>query len=87
MSSLLPPDCLGLLDAPYHLADAISLALRFLGFYELPLEDQPPKRIWFDGDAMKAHWDQVERNRKARTEGRAPEGPTESNAAADDLLI
>lgn len=87
MSALLPPDCDGLVDAPYHLADAISLGLRFLRFEELPIEDQPPKRIWFDTDAMKAHWDQVERNRKARMRGETPEGPSETNAAAEDMLV
>jgi hypothetical protein len=87
VSSLLPEGCESLLDAPYHVVDAILFAIRFLRFEELPLEDQPPKRIWLDVDKLKAHWDQVDHNRKARAEGRTPSGPTDTNAAADDMLI
>lgn len=63
------------------------LGLGFLSFDELPKDETPPRRIWLEGDLMKAHWAEVERARKAKYGGKdeAIDGPSERNAAMDDL--
>lgn len=90
MSSLLPDDVRGLADAPYGLQDAIVAALHFLRYEELPKEDQPPKKIWLDGEQLEAWWAEVERRRKAKygIDGEKEiDGPAEHNEAAKELLI
>jgi hypothetical protein len=88
VSALLPEGVRSLADAPYPVHDAIVAALHFLKYEELPKDEQPPKRIWFDGEAMQQWVANVERRRKEKYSGKdEPSGPTEENDAADDLLV
>lgn len=87
VSALLPEGMSSLADAPYPLHDAISAALHFLKYQELPEDEQPPKRIWFDGAAMKEWIAHVERLREAKMKGEKPTGKTESNDLAEDILV
>jgi hypothetical protein len=89
VSALLPEGVHSLADAPYPLHDSIVGALHFLKFEELPKDEQPPKRIWFNNEAMRAWVADVERRRKEKYEtgGSEPSGPTDDNDAANDLLV
>lgn len=87
VSALLPEGVRSLADAPYTLHDAIVAALHFLKYEELPKDEQPPKRIWFDNDAMRDWIAHIERVREAKYKGEKPSGPTEENDAASDLLV
>lgn len=82
MSSLLPDGISHLGDAPYTLHQAITQALRILNYEEFPRDERPPKRIWFDGERLTAHWQRVEkaRDEKYGTKTDEPEGPSEDNA-------
>lgn len=89
MSSLLPEGC-SLGDAPYNLAEAIGLALRFLKFEELDAEDVPPTHIWFDGEKMSEHWAGVRRRQEEKygVKGQKEiEGDTSENEAVNSLII
>lgn len=76
-------------ELPHTHFDAIARALVFLGYEEkLDADEYPPKRIWLDGEAMKAHFEQVKKNRDAQMKG---EGSGEiddpvSNDAAKSLI-
>ncbi len=89
VSQLLPENT-SLLDAPFNLVDAIGTTLAFLSMEEWPLEDRPPRRIWFNEKAMKVHWERVKA--KMRSGGsddsfdRPIDGPYEENLAASDLI-
>lgn len=87
ISSLFPPGITRLTDLPFTIHNAISAALNFLGFSELEEKEQPPKRIWLDGEKMKTWWAEVKRVRKAEAEGHGDQGEMTKNALKDKLLI
>lgn len=66
ISSLFPPGITRLIDLPYTIHNAIISAIGFLSFEELPKDERPPRSIWMDGDALAAHWREVERAREAK---------------------
>lgn len=75
-------------DLPHTLFTAIRLGLSFLGFEELPEDEQPPKRIWLDGEKLADWFANVKKRRdeKYGESGRkAIEDPVE-NAAAKSLI-
>ena len=81
MSSLLPDGIEHFGDAPYTLHQAIATGLRILGYEELPKDERPLKRIWFDGDALTRHWEDVEAKREQRYGPPKPDPSTyEENA-------
>ena len=75
MSTLLPEGVDHLGDAPFTLHSAILMALRWLEFDQLPLDERPKKRIWLDGEAMESWWEHVEEIRKAKFKGETPVDP------------
>jgi hypothetical protein len=90
VSALLPKGCRSLVDAPYHLHDAIVHALHFLKWEELPPDERPDKRIWLDGEKLTAHFEAVDRMRKAKygiDGAKEVEGPVDTNEAAKDLIL
>lgn len=89
MSALLP-EGYSLGDAPWTLLEAIVFGLHFLGFEEYERDERPPKRIWFDTDALEEHWADVSRKRKEKfnLDGeKGIEGDVSHNAAADQLIV
>jgi hypothetical protein len=58
----------------------------FLSFGELPKDEQPPRRIWTNNEALAAHFEQVERNREARFKDKEIEGDVAENDAAKLLI-
>lgn len=82
---LLPPGIDSIRDAPYSLVEAIRLATLFLSFEELPAKEQPPRRIWLDGEALREWFDDVDRARQSEYGPKAIEDPVE-NLAAKDLI-
>lgn len=71
-------------ELPAVYFDAIRTTLIYLGFEEMPEDDQPPRRIWQDPVALKGHFDMLKRDRKARTEnGGNTEGPIEEPVQND----
>lgn len=95
MTLLMPTGITALTDLPYSVWEALRLALVFNSWVELPKDEQPPKSIWFDGKELKAWWKAVERRREAKFSGKGDsgdirdvpiDGPTERNAALDDLI-
>lgn len=87
ISSLLPPGITRLTECPYTISNSILAALGFLSFDELPEDERPPKRIWLDSKAMKAHWGEIKRLRKAKLDGHGDQGEMSKNALKDRLLI
>jgi hypothetical protein len=90
---LLPPWAHSIADAPYSLVSNISFALTVLRWREnLDDHEVPPKRIWLNGDALKAWFETVKSNRRREMRGEDPdrsqdiEDPVE-NAAARGLLV
>lgn len=63
--------------------DSIRVTLGFLSFEDLPEEDQPPRSIWLDMDALKAHFDEVKRRRKEGMSEEPIEDPVVNEAARD----
>lgn len=61
-------------------------ALVYLSFDELPKDERPPKRIWTDGEALKAWFDRVEQDRERKAQGKEIEDPVD-NAAAAGLIV
>lgn len=86
ISSLFPPGITRLIDLPFTIHNAISSALSFLSYEELPEDEQPPKRIWLDGKKMKAWWAEVKRLREAEMKGHGDQANMERNALTDRLL-
>lgn len=94
MSLLLPQGVTSLYDLPHSIFEAVRCGLVFTAWDELPNEERPPKSIWFDGSELKKHWKAVERMRNEKYGGKgdgvdirdqAIDGPTERNAAMDEL--
>lgn len=73
-------------DCPHTLFEAVRSALVFLSFEELPKDERPDKRIWLNAEALKAHFERVERDRDAKAQGKDIEDPV-NNAAADLLIV
>jgi hypothetical protein len=91
VSSLVPDGYFGVWDLPFPLLEAVNQSLYFLRFDEIQhVEDTPPKKIWFDADAMRAWWVMVEDRMRRRAKGEEVSaddtGDQEPNAAAADLL-
>lgn len=88
VSVLLPPGCTSFYDVPHQLFEAIQFGLTVVSWEELPKEERPPREIWLQPDKLTAHFEDVERQRKAKygSEDReAIEDPVENEAAK--LLI
>jgi len=88
VSELFPPGITDVRDLPYKAFEAIHTALIFLGFGELPEEEQPPRRIWLDSDLLDDWFTEVKRKRKEERDGSGP-GPIEDpvrNDAARSLI-
>jgi hypothetical protein len=92
MDLLLPDGVESLYDMPHNIMDAITLALHFLSFAELPSEEQPPRAIWLDAEELSKWWKAVKRKRR-REAGldeddidKDIDGPVSRNAAMDDLI-
>jgi hypothetical protein len=67
VSSLLPPGVKSMYDAPHVFVVAVTRALQFLKFEELPEEERPPKWMWLDNERMTRWWDEVRLNRRSKT--------------------
>jgi hypothetical protein len=86
--SQLLPEGYSLKDVPHGLFDAIRQGLVFIGFQDLPEDEQPKKRIWHDGDALEEHFRAVRKRRQQMTDPRASgpiDDPVDNDAAR--LLI
>lgn len=87
VSSLLPPGVKSLYNAPHLFVEAVRMALFFLSFEEYPKEERPPKKIWLDADKMQAWWEQVEINRRSKTDGGGDFQSMPQNALLKDLFV
>jgi hypothetical protein len=87
VQSLFPPGITDLRELPGGYFDAITMALSFLSFEELPSEDRPPRRIWLSHEKLKAHFDAVKarQKEKADPDNEPIEDPVD-NPAARDLI-
>lgn len=88
ISSLFPKGITRLVDLPHTIHSAIRTALFYLGFEKLPKDEQPPRRIWLNAEAMEEWWRGVEQRRdekfnpnKVDTSGMA------QNALLKDLIV
>lgn len=93
VSILFPEGVDRLDDLPYTIHDAITTALLYLGWEELPQDEQPKKRIWDQPEKLKEHFEWVKRKREAEYGGgkdaikdKPIEGETEDNDAASLLI-
>lgn len=89
MSAILP-DGLPLVDVPYPIFESITAGLSLLGLEELPDDERPPKRIWFNAKLMAEHTANVKKAREERYRSpRSPDGDDEmkQNDAAKDLIV
>lgn len=87
ISSLFPPGITGVVDLPYTLHEAIRMALTFLSFEQLPSDEQPPKKIWLDGDRMEAHWSAVTQAREDKAKGRGDLNSMPKNDLVKSMLV
>jgi hypothetical protein len=81
--SVLLPEGVPLLDAPWNLVEAINAGLTFLSFMEMGEDEQPPREIWLNGEALTEHFAQVKlrREEKYGIDGRREiDGPVSTNA-------
>lgn len=85
ITTLLPPGVSALLEAPWPLLQAVRFAQMVISWDQLEDKDRPPRRIWQDQPALRAHMDRLKRDRRERAEDREIEDPVH-NAAADMLL-
>lgn len=87
MSSLFPKGVTSLGDLPFHIHDAIVMALQFLSFEELPKDERPKKAIWMDEEKLHAHFDAVDKRREEKYgtdkdgQSQAIDDPVENQAA------
>lgn len=85
MSVLFPEGISNIGDLPFHLHEAISKGLAYVGFDELPSEERPPKHIWLDQDKLGDWFDQVAKRREEKYGGggKPPiDDPVENDAAS-----
>lgn len=90
MTALLPLGVTHMADMPAPLHDAITAGLQFVSFDELPNDERPPKKIWWDKDSMRTWWSMVERKRDEKYGGsdKPPAGSSEGrNALVEELLV
>lgn len=85
VSQLLPDGINHFTDLPHTIFDAIRAAAIILSFEELPQDEQPPRRIWLDGDKLAAFMDDVRAKRRRDLGGNDIEDPVDNQAAADLL--
>jgi hypothetical protein len=87
--SLIFPDGIQRLDElPHTLHTAILVGYHFIGFDELPDDERPPKRIWFDADEMRSWWSFVKRKREAEVKGESAESSHgQQNQAVKELIV
>jgi hypothetical protein len=82
---LFPAGVDDVLDLPHTLFDAIGRASIFLGWEELPREEQPPRRIWLNSEALSEWFDEVRRKRARdmdpKNRDHEIEDPVENEAA------
>lgn len=64
-------------DLPFRWFDAIRMAMVFIGFDELAKDERPPRKIWLDEQALKAWFDQVEKDREKKYGGKGKGGADE----------
>lgn len=75
---------------PHTHIDAVVTGLTFLSWLELEKEEQPPRRIWFDGDRIKEHFKAVEKRREEKYgsgDGKPPRGEIEDPVSNGFSLI
>lgn len=88
MSALVPDGYFGVWDLPFPLLEAINQSMYFLRFDEMPHpEDKPPKKIWFDTDAMSAWFSMIDERMKRRSKGEEVGGEEDMEENATDLLV
>lgn len=83
---LLPEGIRTIADLPHSLHDAITVALRYLSWEELPEDERPPRGIYVDGEKLKAHFTKVKKERDEKYGGkdgqsREIEDPVSNDAA------
>lgn len=78
MSLILPKGCRQLRDAPYTFTQAVRAALRFLSFEEMMPDDVPPRSIWLDGRALKAHFEELKLKHRSGSRTSEIEDPVEN---------
>jgi hypothetical protein len=83
VSSLFPEGITQLGDLPYSIHDAITVALQYLTFEELPKDERPSRSIYLNTKALKEHFEAVEKRRdeKYGGEDKEIEDPVENDAA------
>jgi hypothetical protein len=92
VSSLLPPGCESLIDAPFVIVRGIRNALLFLGWQEnLKVHEVPPKRIWFDEDKLDLWFKDLRKQWELEAKGRSNteegwDGDYKRNEAAQMLI-
>lgn len=57
-----------------------------MSFDELLKEERPPRRLWLDDEGLQAHFDRVDRDRKAQYGGEEAIDDPVSNDAAKLLI-
>lgn len=90
MTALLPEGITHMADMPHTIHDAISAGLQFVSFDELPKEDQPPRKIWWDPDQMRSWWATVERRHEEKYgsgDKAAPGTHEERNPLVKELMV
>lgn len=90
VAQLLPEGC-QLIDAPHPFVNAINMALTFLSWQENVLKkEQPPKRIWLDGEKLDAHFKLMDKRREEETKSQGNDpawrGEMVQNDAASMLI-
>lgn len=70
-------------DLPHTLFDAIQRASVFIAWEQLAEEEQPPRRIWLDGEALTEWFNEVKRKRRSEADPnhQVIEDPVENDAA------
>jgi hypothetical protein len=92
VSSILPPGCTSLIDAPFVVVRGIRNALMFLNWQEnMEAKEVPPKRIWFDEDKLNAWFKDVRKQRELEARGQSNteegwDGEFKRNEAAKMLI-
>lgn len=93
VSELFPSWVESVRDLPHALFELIRTAMVFLGFEELAPDEQPPKRIWLQGEKLKEWFAEVNRRRHREAGGSGSgngsqpiEDPVQ-NEAAKGLIV
>lgn len=93
IEQLMPEGIDDIRDCPYHLFDAIQMALQFLSWIENLDEDEvPPRHIWFNEQELEVHFKAVKKARKEKYGADDDDAPGEiegavHNDAARRLLV